>query len=375
MTFARSGTLTIGNASAISNFISTSGNISFNGTLSAGNGSAAANRSLVISAANGTVLFNDQVGQNVIDSRGASIQTKSYSLYSDANDNPYALEVDAKTIKIFGDISTFNSQQYTGSVIVGNNGSNGNARLLLSMDPSIKVIGSVNDAVAGQDTLVLRAIRLPGDPATPTISLQDVGLTTPLAALDVLVGEQNTNLSSAPLIAEINPDRYRYVGTIDLGGSVSTTGNQKYVGNDISLTGGNTFTSTLGTIEMLTGLTNGNISGLSNTNFALGTNASLGSNLGTLGANVTRIPDPAPASAPTSLLASAPVVPPNSPTSTNAVNVVSSLHGILHDQNQQLVQSMKSSEIDSSMGAGEVVVGDLTNASCDPKVDDFCGNK
>ena len=375
MTFTSSGALTNGSAVAVPNFYSSVGNISFNGTLSAGNGSAAANRSLVISAANGTVLFNDQVGQNVIDSRGSSIQTKSYSLYSDANENPYALEVEAKTIKIFGDISTFNAQQYTGSVIVGNNGSNGNVRLLLSMDPSIKVIGSINDVVAGQDTLVLRAIRLPNDPATPTISLRDVGLTTPLAGLDVLVGEQNTNLSSAPLIAEINPDRYRYVGTIDLGGSVSTTGNQLYVGNDISLTGGSTLTSRLGTIEMLTGLTTGTISGLSNTNFALGTNASLGSNLGALGANVTRIPDPVPPSAPISLLASAPIVAPNTPTSTNPINVVSSPHGMLHDQNQQLVQSMKSSEIDSSMGAGEVVVGDLTNASCDPNIDDFCGNK
>ena len=49
-----------------------------------------------------------------------------------------------------------------------------------------------------------------------------------------------------------------------------------------------------------------------------------------------------------------------------------SYHGQRHAEMQQLVQSMKSAEADSSMGVGEVEVGDLINVSCDPKADESC---
>jgi hypothetical protein len=354
VTFTSSGVLSNGGIAAVPNFFSSAGNISFNSTVSAGLGSAAARRNLVVSAQNGAVLFNDQVGQNVIDARNVSILTIPYSSYSHADISPYALEVAAQKIQIFGDISTFNSQQYTGAVLIGNNGANGKIRLLLSMDPSINVSGSINDAVSGQDVLVLRAIRLPGDTAIPTITYGDVGTTAPLAGFDVLVGQQNTDPMVRPLVADISPSRYDYVGTINNGGSVSTTGNQLYVGNNISLTGVNTLTSQLGTIEMITGLTNGNIRGLSNANFVLGANASLGNNLVTLGANITRL------------------AVENNALLMAKSSILESIHGIYVDRAQQLTRSIIEYASDASMAASQVMVSDVNESVCAPLEDDLC---
>jgi hypothetical protein len=373
VTFTSSGALTTANTAAVSNFISTGGNISFNSTVNAGNGSAATNRSLVISATNGTVLFNDQVGQNVIRLRSAEIETIPYTSYGHMDVSPYALKVGARTIKLFGDISTFASQEYIGSVLVGNNGSNGNIRLMLSMDPSITINGPINDVVAGQDTLVLRAIRLPNDPATPTISLGDVGLTTPLAGLNILVGEQNTIQNNAS-VAQIRTSRFDYVGTINLGGSVSTIGNQMYVGNNISLTGTNNLISQLGTIEMVTGLTNGSISGLSNANFILGTNANLGSSLAALGANITRLPPEVSAVAGTAPqdANNAVLLAQNNLVSFSRSTVPTSPHGVYLDRAQQSIQATMEMARDTSMSAGEVLVSDVYDAVCLPKAGDSC---
>ncbi|MBU3637946.1 S-layer family protein, partial [Polynucleobacter sp. es-MAR-4] len=288
-------TFLTGNNSSTANFNSSAGNISFMSTVSAGAGSKSAQRNLVVTAANGTVLFNDQVGLDVVDRLSASYTLNPYtSSYSGLSGvNPYAMNVTAQTIKLFGDVTTFEGQEYNGSVLIGDNGSNGRTRLLLSMDPSVVVNGPINDVSAGQHTLLMRAFSLLANvgPA-PTIRYGNVGNIAPLADLNALVGVQETNPALSPVVGQ-------QAAGVPLFGSVTQTG--------------------------------------------------------------------------TTTIYVAPL--PQSSMGSNTASQNASMHGQLHDQTQQLVQSFKSSEMDSSASAGDVVVGDLTNASCDPKIDDFCSGK
>ena len=279
LTFLSSGT------SSVPNFYSASGNISFMDTVSAGVGSKAAQRTLAVSALNGAVLFNNQVGQNVVDLNTSNYQTVNFWDYrSHASDiNPYALDVDAKTIKLFADITTFESQRYKGAVLIGDNGANGKTRLLVSVDPSISLNeASVDDVSAGQHNLILRAISLPGTTAKPNISIGNVGQNAELASLDALVGAQWD--TSTALLAQIDPNRATYVGAIDVAGSVKTLGDQNYLANTISLASPLILRSDTGTIEMTTGLTSGGspqvINGLNSTTFSFGSGANgVGQNL------------------------------------------------------------------------------------------------
>lgn len=218
MTFLSSGTPATANTSAISNFYSSNGNINFNGAVSAGSDSAAAQRSLVVSATNGTALFNNQIGQTVVTNQSGVIQNIPYQNYNNTSISPYALDVHAQTIRVNGDISTFATQQYTGSVVIGGNGSNGNVRLLLSMDPSIIINGDINGSAIGQDSLVMAAVNLPGETTLPTIRTGNIGLTTPLANVKMIQGQQNINTTAnfTPLVADISFP----TGQMNLNGSV-----------------------------------------------------------------------------------------------------------------------------------------------------------
>jgi autotransporter-associated beta strand protein len=195
-----------GNNSSTANFNSSAGNISFLSTLSAGAGSKSAQRNLIVSAANGTVLFNDQVGFNVVNQSSTSYRLLPYlGAYSGlTGTNPYGVNVTAQTIQLFGDVTTFENQQYNGSVLIGDNGSNGRIRLLLSMDPSIAVNGPINDVSPGQHTLLMRAFTLPNisGPA-PSITYGNVGNLAPLAALDAMVGVQETDPALLPAVAQL----------------------------------------------------------------------------------------------------------------------------------------------------------------------------
>ena len=317
--------------------------------MSAGAGSKSAQRNLVVAAPNGTVLFNDQVGQDVVASRVGSLSTISFAGYNQTGVNPYAVDVSAQTIKLFADVTSFEAQQYRGAVLVGDNGNNGNTRLLLSMDPAISFTSSIDDVVAGQHSLMLRAITIPQGPV-PSITVRDVGLTRELAGLDVLVGRQNTG----SVVADITPSRYDYVGTINLLGSVTTTNDQLYVGNSISLTNGSTLRSDQGTIEMITGLTNGSLTGLNGAMFSFGLNAGgLGSNLGAQGVRFSR---------------------DQQPVSASMLNGADH-HGKRHASLTKAMQDTQALTSEGAVEAGEVEVGDIINMNCDPKADESCRAK
>lgn len=384
LTFLSSGIPSSMQSSMAPNFYASTGNISFMSTVSAGIDSKSSQRSLVVSAPNGAVLLNDQVGQDVVSNRATKIQTINFSNYNQSSVSPYAVDVSAQTIKLFGDVTSFSGQQYNGSVLIGDNGSNGNTRLLLSMDPSISFSGSINDTVSGQHTLMLRALSL-GSGQVPEISLGSVGLSVPLSGLDVLVGEQN----QSSVVADITTNRYDYVGTVSLTGSVSTTNDQLYVANSIPLTSSAsqviTFHSDRGAIEMITGLTNGSISGLQNTSFSFGAGATgLGSNLAGLGVStqwsqpVVLIPPTnnsnqaqSPQQAQNPILAKISSQKQNANQDQSLNSDDNSIHGKLYvmayNANKQL-----NNEAESSVEVGGVEGKNLVNVDCDPTLNQAC---
>jgi hypothetical protein len=289
--FNFSGTPTDSNDPSVrlANFASTDGNLSFMGTVGAGEGAKDAQRSLVVSAANGRVTFNDQVGYGVVDPLTPTFRTIGFGAYSNNSAsnpwtvNPWAVDVVARTIALNANVTTSETQRYSGATLVGDNGRNGFTRMLVSLDPSITFEGTVDDTAKGQHSLVLRAIAL-NDNETPSIQLGNVGLTTPLASLDVLAGLQSTQNNS--LVAEISPNRSTFIGNLTLEGSVKTVGNQTYVANAIALGSANNpivLNTEKGTIEAITGQRGGTstpIQGLDNTRFERGPRASgVGANL------------------------------------------------------------------------------------------------
>jgi hypothetical protein len=294
LTFTSSGTRTPGDTTIdparVANFESAQGDIAFMGTVSAGTGSKAAQRSLVVSADNGQVTFNDQVGISVVQPNSQIFATLNYASYAGAADvNPWALDVKARKIALNANVTTFESQLYAGSVFIGDNGSNGLSRLLLSLDPAITFNGTVDDVAEGQHSLYLRAISLI-DTEVPRITLGDVGQTVALANLDALAGRQSTGASS--LVAEINSDRTTFSGELTIGGSVATVGDQTYVSNNININSAQraiVLSTKAGTIEAVTGMAGTNpsdmasanaITGLANTRFERPYRApGLGSNL------------------------------------------------------------------------------------------------
>jgi hypothetical protein len=375
LTFLSSGTPynVSSQAAANPNFYSSAGNISFMSTVSAGADSMSAQRNFVVSAPNGTVTINDQVGQNVVSARSSNLQMINFADYSLTGVNPYSVDIGAKTIRLYGDVTSFDNQQYRGAVLVGDNGSNGNSRVLLSMDPSINFTGSVDDIAAGQHTLMLRALTL--NNSLPTITMGDVGVNRALAGLDILVGRQN----QASYVTDISPDRSTYLGNVVLNGNVTTTNNQMYVGDTISLTNGTTMRSNLGTIEMVNGV-HGSVAGLNGALFSFGLGAGgLGSNLGSLGGRSTVDPRPAP-----------PVLLANNDNSLFARHSV---------QLAEQFQKTSSAVRDDMVEGADVQIGDLTvtgpaevttssiknsvttsaannnSINCDPKRDDSCGPK
>ncbi len=289
--FNFSGTPTDSNDPSVrlANFTSTNGNLSFTGTVGAGANAKQAQRSLVVSAANGRVTFNDQVGYGVVDPLAPAFRTIGFDAYSNNSAsnpwtvNPWAVDVLARTIALNANVTTSETQRYTGATLVGDNGRNGLTRLLVSLDPSITFDGTVDDTAKGQHSLVLRAIALNGN-ETPSIQLGDVGLTTPLASLDVLAGLQSMQNNS--LVAEISTNRSTFIGNLTLEGSVKTVGNQTYVANAIALGSANNpivLNTEKGTIEAITGQRGGTstpIQGLDNTRFERGPRApGVGANL------------------------------------------------------------------------------------------------
>jgi hypothetical protein len=232
------GAVTLGAGNAVGGVItpmqlsSANGNIAFNSTLIASQGSYGNEQSLTVSATNGQVTFGDTVGASVINGNG------QYLLYTSAyfnNPNIYNLDVTANAILLKGNITTFGTQTYTGAVRIGDNGSNGPTRILLSEDPAIIFNGTVDDTSNGTHNLVVEAIAINSAQMPAITFTQAVGSIAPLASLYVKTGDQNTDPSVNPVITDIAISPANYAGNIAINANISTTGNQTYTANTIGL--------------------------------------------------------------------------------------------------------------------------------------------
>jgi autotransporter-associated beta strand protein len=162
--------------------ISLGGDITFNSTLKAGTASKENHRSLringIFKAGNnyvnaGNVTFNDNVGF-------AFTGQRYQRLY---DDNFWSLDVTGNNININADIMTFEAQEYSGPILIGDNGENGKTRRLMSIDPSVNFNHTINDS-DGTHTLIVEAYALSvDDPVPPTITANDeIGNITAFAA-------------------------------------------------------------------------------------------------------------------------------------------------------------------------------------------------
>ena len=176
---------------------SNSANIAFNSTLLAAN-----HQSLSINASSGTVTFGDSVG-NSSQIKGGS-QNPLYATY-DKSQNINHLLVNASRILIKANIATIGDQMLKGTILIGDNGQNGLTRTLLSADPSIQLIGTVDDAGNSNHKLILYVISAPGG-AVPTLNIGGpVGSSVPLASLAWIVGTQNLTSFVADISAGTTP--------------------------------------------------------------------------------------------------------------------------------------------------------------------------
>jgi hypothetical protein len=225
------GTVTLGAGNAVGGVVtpmllkSDNGNIAFNGRLQADASSFANKQSLDIEALNGQVVFNDTVGASTTNPDGSRV------LFSSAyfqGPNIYNLNVKANTILTKADITTFANQAYWGHVLIGDNGSNGMTRIMLSEDPSVVFNGAVDDVTPNTHHLVVEAITtsIPANASEmPFIQfIGNVGDLNPLAMLTVRTGYQNQNMADVPAIAQTTTN----IGRIEHA-EIITYGTQSFV--------------------------------------------------------------------------------------------------------------------------------------------------
>ncbi|QWE17163.1 hypothetical protein FD960_02780 [Polynucleobacter sp. AP-Nino-20-G2] len=220
--YAGSVLVATGDASNPITLTTTNADISFGGTLN----TEGANRSLTLNAGSGQVTFNGKVGDI----------SYTYGQYRQSGKAPNIAVLDVAASKIFinADVQTVDAQIYRGPVVIGDNGSNGRVRSLLSVDPSITFTSTVDDAIANTHTLLAYAASF--NSAKPTITFDGaVGSTAPLFAMDVVVGLQDMTLLSK--VGSINVDLAQYFGDVTIAGDVSTMSNQTYTASKIALGG------------------------------------------------------------------------------------------------------------------------------------------
>jgi autotransporter-associated beta strand protein len=223
--------------------------IRFNSSVIALDNTYAIKRSLTVNANNGNVTINGRFGEE-------SMAFSAYSaLINGGVKNLYNLKINAATINLNADITTLETQTYNGAVIIGNNGANGTIRTLLSVDPKIEFMSTIDDDVANTHTLILRAVSL-SEGQKPMIILRGaVGSSRPLLNFSAITGMQLTN----SLLGDTDKEPIRLVGELIMEGSVTTLKDQTFISNAMQIDGTSsdtktiTFTSKSGKIAFVLG--------------------------------------------------------------------------------------------------------------------------
>ncbi|QWD79425.1 autotransporter-associated beta strand repeat-containing protein [Polynucleobacter sp. MWH-Spelu-300-X4] len=214
--------------------ISNGGNITFNGTINAGLQSALYKRSLTIEAGAGSIVFNQTIG-----TRG--------TLAGIADGNIYEFTVKAQNIYINADIITNEIQSYLGHVWIGDNGSNGLFRTLLSEDPSVTFgnyemtggtvyAGGIDDATLNTHTLSVLAVSNWSGATDPVITFGNpIGATKALYSITAVTGIQD--IASGKSFSDTPVNASQYAGTINIMANVTTASAQTYTSNNFTLGG------------------------------------------------------------------------------------------------------------------------------------------
>jgi hypothetical protein len=212
---------------------STGSSVLFNRTITApGNNKNGTDLTVI---ANGSVTINGNIGENTVNNRSFRTLT--------SNSNINNLTVTASRILINADILTMVEQTYNGAVIIGDNGTNGTTRTLLSLDPKIHFNGTVDDAMANIHTLIARAVSVESGPTdvadVPRIIFGGkVGGTSPLYALQAITGIQSVDGMPGDIdIASTIASPFDMIGQIIVSDSVTTFQDQTYVANAIDIGG------------------------------------------------------------------------------------------------------------------------------------------
>ena len=208
---------------------STSGDITFNGTLTAGAGSKAATRSLSINSNYkendqyvnaGEVTFNDSVGYAF---NGQIFTTLTGT-------NFYNFDITGNSINLNADIMTFNAQEYSGPVVIGDNGENGKTRRLMSVDPSVTFNHSINDS-DGTHTLIVEAYALSANDPAPTITANgEIGNETAFATpVQFITGIHDTSNNINNVWGTMDNSTPNHVGqSINIQGNTTTSGSTTF---------------------------------------------------------------------------------------------------------------------------------------------------
>jgi hypothetical protein len=213
------------------NLISTNGSITFNGLVQAASNTANDKLSLAVDAMNGVTL-NREIGGGVnsIESRGAY----SVNRFGPSGAYLYDLKINNRVnyelskITLNADVITAGSQTYGGPVEVGDNGTNGLTRYLISLDPAVTFKSTIDDSTAGIHTLVAKAIANDTSSPKPLVDYQNkIGSTKALAELVTEVGVRAANDSLGQ--ANVNTAETNRVGTVFIRDDVTTVGNQTYL--------------------------------------------------------------------------------------------------------------------------------------------------
>jgi hypothetical protein len=200
------------------------------------------------------VIFNGLVGADVIGRNFNNVWLDPSYMNS-----LYSLTVYAETTVILADIVTFETQNYFSNILVGDNGTNGMTRTLVSEDPMIQIkpLNNIDpnakakiddiDPAGGQHSLVLKAIALTRN-QTPVIDLEIVsGSIAKLNRFETFTGQQSVdNAAIVTAIALNNEDK---LGGILINGSIDTVGGQYHTARSIS--GQATFSSQLGVDQVV----------------------------------------------------------------------------------------------------------------------------
>jgi fibronectin-binding autotransporter adhesin len=242
-----------GNAVNPLTLTSTGGDITFMSNVIAPNNNKDTKLSLKLVAAQ-DVTFNDRVGEE----RNTK-NTYGVNLFGRTVADLYNLDVTAARINIKADITTMANQYYRGKSYIGDNGRNGLIRTMISVDPIVAFIGTVDDMQANTHTLSVLAIKIDGvGVGNPEVTFGgDVGKDAALYELKATTDIQK--IAPDALIGDAEGNPYTFVGKVTISGSVSTFMNQTFSGNNIALepastsNGVLTFTTKKGKLLFLVG--------------------------------------------------------------------------------------------------------------------------